>query len=107
MDISTKILKLAVKGDVEAIAARLAAEPQLLNAASEGHNRTLLWEAANAGRLDLVRFLVEAGADVNVPGRYRHETFVLLKPYSVAVTKKRAQGMRARNLRRGHLGRVV
>lgn len=91
MKISDRMLKLAAKGDLCAIAALLEDNPRLLNAASGGHNRTLLWEAANAGRWDTVRFLIEAGADPNTPGRYRHETIVLAKPYCIAVAKKRVE----------------
>jgi ankyrin repeat protein len=91
MHISARTLKLAARGDLGAIKVLLGDEPQLLNAASGGHNRTLLWEAANAGRGDVVRFLIEAGADVNIPGRYRHETLVLVKPYCIAVAKKRGE----------------
>lgn len=69
----------------------LRRNPDLLNKPSDGHNRTLLWEAAHAGRVDMVRWLVSEGADVDIPGRYRSETFVLVKPYTVAVLRKRTE----------------
>jgi ankyrin repeat protein len=91
MYISARTLKLAARGDLGAVKALLDREPRSLNAASGGHNRTLLWEAANTGRHSVVRFLVEAGADVNGPGRYRHETFVLVTPYCIAAAKKHSE----------------
>jgi ankyrin repeat protein len=91
MRISDKTLKIAARGDLDGVRALLRDEPRLLDATSRGHNRTLLWEAARAGKMEVVQYLVKAGADVNAPGRYRHETFVLVKPYCIAVTKKRDQ----------------
>ncbi|MEM7125138.1 MAG: ankyrin repeat domain-containing protein [Chloroflexota bacterium] len=82
-------LKLAAKGDLQAIQNVLAESPELLNAMSDGHHRTLLWEAANANRLALVEYLIEHGANPNIPGRYRSETFVLLTPYCIAKKRRR------------------
>jgi len=91
LKIEDRTLKLAAKGDLSGIKDLLSDEPQMLNAVSGGHNRTLLWEATNTGRSDVVSFLLEAGADPNIPGRRRHETMVLVKPYCIAVTKKREE----------------
>ncbi len=91
MQISDQRLKLAAKGDLPAVQALLATEPALLNARSGGHRRTLLWEAARMGRMAVVTFLIEAGADPNLAGRYRHETIVLVKPYCIALLKKRTE----------------
>jgi len=90
MYISDKCLKLAAKGDISGVQKMLVENPALISATG-GHNRTLLWESANAGRFDLVKYLVDKGADVNIPGRYRHETFVLVKPMSVAIKKHRTE----------------
>jgi ankyrin repeat protein len=38
-----------------------------------------------------VKFLLKRGADVNVPGRHRNESFVLIKPFTVATLFKRAE----------------
>ena len=84
------LLKLAASGDLTAVKRELRGRPALLNAMSAGHHRALLWEAANANRMDLVEYLVERGAGLDVPGRYRSETFVLLTPHCIA----RARGRR-------------
>jgi ankyrin repeat protein len=83
------VLKFAAKGDLPAVKRALAEKPTLLNAMSEGHHRTFLWEAANRNRMEVVKYLVRKGADVNIPGRYRSETFVLLTPYCIAEKRKR------------------
>ncbi len=85
------ILKVAARGDLRAVQKILEADISILNLPSGGHNRTLLWEAVNAGKFDLIKYLVELGADVNIPGRYRSETMVLLKPYCIAHKKKKVQ----------------
>jgi hypothetical protein len=56
----------------------------LLLAISGGHNRSFLWEATRGNRVVLVKYLLKAGADPNVPGRIRSECVVLLKPYCIA-----------------------
>ena len=77
-------LLVARRGDLAEVEELLRRDPSLLHAKSGGHNRTLLWEATRGNRPELVRFLVERGADVNVPGRVRSESLVLIKPWSVA-----------------------
>jgi len=83
-----KILRIASKGDIIEIENLLKKYPQIINRPSEGHNRTILWEAVNKNRFPLTDFLIQKGADVNIPGRYRSQTFVLLKPYCIAVKNK-------------------
>ena len=56
----------------------------MLLAISGGHNRSFLWEATRGNRVVLVKYLLKAGADSNVPGRIRSECVVLLKPFCVA-----------------------
>jgi len=84
-----KVLKIASKGDVKGIRELLKAYPNILNKPSEGHNRTLIWEAVNKNRIELINFLIEQSADVNIPGRYRSQNYVLLKPYCLAVQNKK------------------
>ena len=81
---------MARKGDLVGVKQLLQEYPTLLNTKSAGHNRTLLWEATRRNRLDLVKFLLKRGANVNIPGRHRNESFVLIKPYTVATVFKRA-----------------
>lgn len=80
-----KILKDARRGDRAKVRRHLKDDPSLLLAKSGGHNRTFLWEAVRGNQIDLVKELLRAGADPNVPGRIRAEIPVLLKPYSIAV----------------------
>jgi len=79
-----KVLKDARRGDLQAVQGHLRRDPSLLLAKSLGHNRTFLWEATRGNRPDLVKYLLEAGAAPNVPGRIRSEIVVLLKPFCIA-----------------------
>lgn len=51
---------------------------------------TLLGEAANKGRLEVVENLIEQGADVVIPGRYRNETLIQIKPFTAALREGKA-----------------
>ncbi|MCY3801448.1 MAG: ankyrin repeat domain-containing protein [Chloroflexi bacterium] len=86
-DIDAATLKLAARGDLEAVERLVARDPGVVKKTSGGHNRSLLWEAARGGHRELVEFLTERGADVNAPGRYRNETLVLVTPYVMAKTR--------------------
>jgi ankyrin repeat protein len=86
-----EILKDARRGDLRAVQGHLRRDPSLLLAKSGGHNRTFLWEATRGNRPALVKYLLEEGADPNVPGRIRAECVVLLKPYCVARRYRRAE----------------
>jgi ankyrin repeat protein len=85
-----EILKDARRGDLKAVQGHLRRDPSLLLDKSGGHNRTFLWEAVRGNRPRVVEFLLDAGADPNVPGRIRAEIVVLLKPYCVARHYRRA-----------------
>jgi hypothetical protein len=78
------VLKVARGGDLRAVRAHLKREPSLLNDKTGGHNRTFLWEAVRGNQPAVVKYLLKAGADPNVPGRVRSEITVLLKPYCIA-----------------------
>ena len=86
-----KILKEVRRGDLSAVKRHLKRDPSLLLAKSGGHNRTFLWEATRGNRKNVVRFLLRAGADPNVPGRTRAEIPVLLKPYCIARRYRRLE----------------
>lgn len=83
-------LKIAARGKLSEVKKLLGDHIGLLNQKSAGHNRTLLWEASNKGRLEVVKYLIERGADVNIPGRYRRETLILIKPFAAAARKGKA-----------------
>lgn len=85
-----KKLKYAAGGDLGQVRIMLSEDPSLLNAKSGGHNRTFLWEAVNKNHFELAQFLLSQGADTNIPGRYRAQTHLLLKPYCIASAKRRS-----------------
>lgn len=78
------MLKDARRGNLKAVKRHLRRDPSLLLAKSGGHNRTFLWEATRGNQLEVMEYLIDAGAESNVPGRIRAEIVVLLKPYCVA-----------------------
>lgn len=80
---------LAAKGDLPGIQQVIKLNPHLLTLTTPGHNRTILWIAVRRNRGEIVDFLLNQGADVNIPGRVRSESFVLIKPYCVAWSLKR------------------
>lgn len=83
-----QILKIAYKGDIKTIEKILDQNETLLHHKSGGHNKTLIWAAVNKGRFKLLQYLVEKGGNIHTPGRNRSETFLLLKPYCIAIKKK-------------------
>ena len=96
-----EILKEAAKGDLGYVKKLILENPELLNQKTGGHNRTMLWEAVNSKKLELAIYLISKGANVNIPGRYRNQTLLLLKPYCIAF-KKRDKAMAKLLLENGH-----
>jgi ankyrin repeat protein len=90
----TQVLRAATaaagRGDLDAVAAFVAEYPRLLNQRG-ADSGTLLWVAARRGRLPLVAWLVEAGADLELPGSTVHVTQVLVSPYCIAVRSRRSE----------------
>jgi uncharacterized protein len=86
----TKHLEIGAKGNIEGLRQLLALHSDWLNRRGS-HSRTLLWEAVRRGKLPAVQWLVEQGAEVNAPGRYNGESFVLLTPYCAAIYYHRPQ----------------
>lgn len=77
------VLSIAASGVVTALRQLLKERPETLNQRGP-HGRTLLWEAARAGRIEPVRYLIGQGADVNLTGCYNSESVVQITPYCAA-----------------------
>jgi ankyrin repeat protein len=87
-DVLKQAMASAGKGDVEAVAALVDDHPRLIDQRA-GDGVTMLWTAARRGRMPLVRWLVEHGADVDLPGSAVHVTQVMISPYCIAVKSRR------------------
>ena len=86
----TKHLALAARGDMAGLRALIKAHPDYLSKRAN-HNRTLLWEAVRRGRMPVVRWLVERGADVDATGAYNNESAVQITPYCAALYYRRPE----------------
>ncbi len=84
----TKFLAIAACGNVDTLRELIDEHPDFLSKRGP-HNRTLLWEAARKGRMAAVRWLVEAGAELDATGCYNGETMVQITPYCAAVYYRR------------------
>ena len=82
-------LASAGRGDVDSVDALMAIHPRLIDQRG-GDGVTMLWAAARAGRLPVVRNLVTAGADIEIPGSAVHASQVMVSPYCIAVRSGRA-----------------
>jgi truncated hemoglobin YjbI len=78
-----KAILAAGKGDLAAVQAAVAAEPALLHQRGQDH-ATLLWAAAAKGRVDLVGWLLDAGASPHARGSHEHAVGVLVSALAVA-----------------------
>ena len=86
----TKHLSLAARGDLTGLKALIKAHPDYLSKRAN-HNRTFLWEAVRRGRMPVVKWLVERGAEVEATGCYNNESMVQISPYCAAVYYKRPE----------------
>ena len=77
----------AAKGDVEAVRAILDERPGWVTRIGP-HGRTMLWEASHRGRLGVVEYLVEGGADIDACGTHYTPYFVEVSCYCIARYKK-------------------
>lgn len=77
------VVAAAGRGDVKAVRQFLHYKPEWLHTIGS-HGRTMLWEAAYRGKLEVVKFLVEQGADMNLPGCHLSQHDLEITPYCVA-----------------------
>ena len=79
-----KIVVAAVgRGDLETVRQLLDDNPTWIQTVGS-HGRTMLWEAAYRGKLEMAQFLLERGADINLPGCYHIQHRIEITPYCVA-----------------------
>ena len=77
------VVAAAGRGDLETVRELLDDKPDWIHTVGS-HGRTMLWEAAYRGRLEMVGFLLERGADINLPGCYHIQHRLEITPYCVA-----------------------
>ncbi len=77
------VVAAAGRGDLTAVQKFLDDKPEWLHTIGS-HGRTMLWEAAYRGKLEMVKYLVEQGADVNLPGCHLSQHDLEITPYCVA-----------------------
>ncbi|MDE0011882.1 MAG: ankyrin repeat domain-containing protein [Candidatus Poribacteria bacterium] len=77
------IVAAAGRGDLETVQELVDDNPAWIHTVGS-HGRTMLWEAAYRGRLEVARFLLERGADINLPGCYHIQHRLEITPYCVA-----------------------
>ena len=78
----------AGRGDVAAVRQFVADDPRWVHTVGS-HGRTMLWEAAYWGKLEVAEFLVAAGADVHAAACHYSEHYVEITCYCVARAKGR------------------
>ncbi len=77
------VVAAAGRGDLETVRLLLDDNPAWLHTIGS-HGRTMLWEAAYRGKLEMVQFLIERGADINLPGCHLSQHGIEITPYCVA-----------------------
>ncbi len=77
------VVAAAGRGDLETVRQLLDDKPAWIHTVGS-HGRTMLWEAAYRGKLEMVEFLIERGADINLPGCHLSKHGVEITPYCVA-----------------------
>ena len=84
-------LKVAVaaagRGDLPTVQAVLAQKPAWITRIGS-HGRTMLWEAAYRGRLAMVDYLLDQGADIHACGCHFTPLLVEISPYCAARYKR-------------------
>ena len=77
------VVAAAGRGDLNAVKQFLNDKPEWLHTIGS-HGRTMLWEAAYRGKLEVVKYLVEQGANINLPGCHLNQHQLEITPYCVA-----------------------
>ena len=77
------VVAAAGRGDLDTVRQLLDDKPTWIHTVGS-HGRTMLWEAAYRGKLEMVQFLLERGADINLPGCYHIQHRLEITPYCVA-----------------------
>lgn len=76
----------AGKGDLLMVEEILKQRPAWIHTRGS-HGRSMLWEAVNHNRKDMVAYLLEKGADIEAPGCHFSEHLVEISPYCLALRK--------------------
>ena len=88
---ASDFLKVAVaaagRGDLQTVQAVLAQKPAWISRVGS-HGRTMLWEAAYRGRLAMVDYLLDQGADIHACGCHFTPLLVEISPYCAARYKR-------------------
>ena len=88
---ASDFLKIGVaaagRGDMSTVRTVLAERPRWLRRVGS-HGRTMLWEAAYRGRLAVVEYLADLGADIEACGCHFTPLLVDVSPYCAARFKK-------------------
>ena len=88
---ASDFLKIGVaatgRGDLATVQAVLAEKPHWLRRVGS-HGRTMLWEAAYRGRLEVVEYLIDRGADIDACGCHFTPLLVDISPYCAARYKR-------------------
>ena len=84
---ASDILKIGVaaaaRGDLETVRGLLKAKPKWITRVGS-HGRTMLWEAAHRGKLEMVKYLVRRGANIDACGTHYTPYFVEVSCYCIA-----------------------
>ncbi len=77
----------AARGDIESVREILKEKRQWITRVGS-HGRTMLWEAAHRGKLEMVKYLVKRGSDIDACGTHYTPYFVEISCYCIARHKK-------------------
>ena len=81
------VVATAARGDLESTREFVDNKPKWIHTVGS-HGRTMLWESAYRGKQEVVQFLVEQGADVNICGCHYTPHLVEISPYCAAQSQR-------------------